>query len=529
MTGLALPLAVRIESGALAKRVTRHVRSVAFSAVDPGGYEAADIILDRAIDQPFPEVERFGHMTIEDTRSGEIVFDGEMTDPGREASSDGQTWAVKAVGGAGRTNDNESPLGYISRQIDKGLKYGARSATVEVIDESDEPKFRIFVPRGVVAGTTYEAGMLFPLYADLGQGLAQFDFAWDAGVTDANWRLQAITLPSGTVARDHALNTAGGGANARYVVTHFPDGDNRVLIQLARQTSSVTVANDVTSVTVSGFSAKMKRFDATGAVLTSGYNTALTDSQVVADLVGRRHAAEYAAEIAAAAETFTQLEWLDGATSSRVLAELAEQSGRTWAVWERGTDGRWRMVYDDKPTAVRYECDTFGGFTSPGSVADLWDRVRVRYRNSGGRLRSFRVDNTVPMLGDRHRTKLLDLGDDMGTVTDGTLAAQAFLAEHSTPPNAGTLTVVEPVFDRVRNAYVEPWLLRPGELYLTRDVESRGDVLNPDGRDGVTIFRGRRVAVGEDGFATVDLDASPTRMSERIARLQRELAERRRR
>jgi hypothetical protein len=86
------------------------------------------------------------------------------------------------------------------------------------------------------------------------------------------------------------------------------------------------------------------------------------------------------------------------------------------------------------------------------------------------------------------------------------------LAEHATPPNAGTLTIARPIYDHERGRMVDPWEIRPGNLIRVRGIQPNPNSLNVTDRDGVTVFQ----IVGTDydtssASATLELDSySPT-------------------
>lgn len=537
MTGLNVPLAVRLAYPGTrrSERITRLCRGLSFSAVDLGGYEVCEVTLDRRVDRPLPLIERPGTLlVVEDTRTGEIAFEGDLTDPGREVGSGGSQWRLKATGAASRLGDDESPVGLITRSIDRFTRSGQPAGRVEIVDAGSGPELRVFVPRGVVAGTTWFTDVTLPLHRDDGQRLARIDGVLAAGVTDANWRLQLFTMPSVTLVREFSFNTTPQGASPRLVGTHFPATDTYVILRVRRVTSSITVADDTTWGSIRGFYAEFQRTNAAGVVLgAASYLGAPSDPGIIEHLIGVRSggALRLASPSLATRQTWGHLDYPDGATGDRIASEVAAAARRQWAVWGRDDDGLWEVFYRDLPTEIRYVCRVDAGLSSPGSLLDAWSAARVRYRDEGGALRSTLVTaNPAPAaLAGRSRTKLLDVGDEkVGAAA--TLAGQAFLAEHTTPPNGGTLTIAGLVWDRLASRWVPPWLLRPGELYLARDIQARADVLNAEGLDGVTVFRGRRVAFDAGRVAAqVDLDAAPTRLSEQIAETQKALANRPRR
>src|SRR5205085_7027166 len=85
--------------------------------------------------------------------------------------------------------------------------------------------------------------------------------------------------------------------------------------------------------------------------------------------------------------------------------------------------------------------------------------------------------------------KLIDLGDEPGSAANAQQVGDQFLAQHATPPNAGTLTVARRIRDLDTGRMVEPYEIRPGELVRVRGTRPYPDSLNASARDGVTVFR----------------------------------------
>lgn len=188
-----------------------------------------------------------------------------------------------------------------------------------------------------------------------------------------------------------------------------------------------------------------------------------------------------------------------------------------------GLLARHRFEWRSWPTTVRYEADVSDGFDSPGSGQGLWNRARVRYRDVRGRGITVLRTQTVQELTDAglDREAFLDIGNDR-TTSDANQAGDVFLAEHRTPPNAGTLTIARPVVDLVAGGMAQPYEIRPGSLIRVRGVLPRVDNLNATDRDGLTVFRIVGVTYrASDATAQLELDSYPLTVAQALAALKR--------
>jgi hypothetical protein len=183
------------------------------------------------------------------------------------------------------------------------------------------------------------------------------------------------------------------------------------------------------------------------------------------------------------------------------------------------------------PTSVvRYEVD-LTDIDAPAAAADLFDGVRVRYRDTDGTVQLPKFTQTVPELvrAGFSRTGFLDLGDEPGSAANAAQAAAGFLAEHKFPPNAGRLTVDRPIADLQLGRYVDPWEVRPGHLIAVRGILPRVDALNATTRDPVTTYRVRSVQFDSaSATAQLELDSYSRTTMRAIADLQRQALTRRR-
>ena len=515
---LPVPLVVRLRTSLADRVVTRDLRSLRFRSVAPGGYASCSIALDRPLTLQPQEIGYFGQLTVYDARSGAVVWDGRVEDPGRGASPDGLVWDVNAIGGRAHASDVTLPVTYAETDLSRLEPVDSTYATDGQVRTGEDQTVFIGEPSMILAfpnGTPVTSNSFLPRgYLQLarnGQKLARVDFKWDSGRTDANLRLEthardyATWTTTFTKIRDDACTTTGGGLSPKLVGTDWTAGKDSFDIRLHWTDGSATVADDVTWAAVAGLVVQGTRYDKTGTELLTAASYAsntILASDIVADVLGRM-LPKYDgtnASIATTSYGIDKLGYPDGATAEKILSDLMVlEPGYFWAVWESNSAGLYRFVWRAWPTTVRYVASTVDGLDSPGSAADLYNAVRVRYRDSGGQVKTIRRTSSVPVLTTAGLTRegYIDLGDEVGSLANAQQAGDKFLMEHGYAPNAGRLTVARPIQDLYTGRMVQPWEIVPGNLIRVSGILPRVDALNATARDGVTVFR----------LAAVDYDA----------------------
>lgn len=523
MTGLQVPLTVRIGS----KHITREVAGLSFREEAVGGITDITLRLARPLSKFDPDLAAFATVTIYDKRSAEAIAQGRLTDTGRSAGGDGQTWDVTAFGPAVSVNDIEFPYIPIDTRLDTFVKSNSTTRNVQVdIDErnmdGDTPALRIQAPEGQqvlhTAGGVSGVGLTSPWTGDMisralrnaGMKLGRFACSWDAGLTDGNYSMRLVTRAGGggaTNADSTTANTAGGTMSG-VVVTDFPNGDDSPSVRVSRTTTSIPGAEthwfhfyDIT--------VRALLLDATGAEITTGYsaNYALAH-EVVNDLLGRvltQFDGANATVDPSGTYQIDQLAYPDGVTAGKVLEDLmALEGGYRWTT---GPDGA--FSWEPWPTTVRYEATLEDGGSFPTTAQELYNQVTVRWRNAAGATKTASVTSTNTLLDNAGilRSKIIDAADEIGSSAAATQLGTNFLAEHTYPPNAGSLTVNRPIRDLETGRMVLPHEIRAGELIRVRGVEGYPDALNASTNDGQTVFRIWSKAYNSDSdSATLELD-----------------------
>lgn len=537
---LPIPLTVRLSTAKGDRHVTTEARDLSIRWTDPGGYASCRISLDRPLILQPDEIAYYGIVTVYDGRTGLVVWEGRLEDPGRSAGGDGQVWDLVAVGGQAHTRDRTLPLIYVDTtisdtyQVEKvkpGFEAGLGADPGSTTTDRQAMVFRL--PEGITVTLGDLAAMRYARVWEAGMKLARISYSWDAGGTNLSWVIQSIartdgSFASGDTAASVTMNSAGG-TSAAVVVTNFTNGRNTVDFRFHQTAGgAVKTTNDSHWASVFNLIVRTMLYDKTGAEITTGYtgNTVLA-SEIVADLLGRVLTAYdgAGATVETTTHTIDQLAYADGVDAARVLEDmLAVEAGFTWRVWERSpTTGKYRFEWVAGPSTVRYEADVLDDYDAPGSADGLFNRVMVRYVDSRGRRRSTIRTTTVTALDDAGliRQGYLDLGDEAGTLTNAQRAGDQWLADRRYPPNGGRLRIARPILDLQAGRLVQPWEIRPG-LIRVRGVLPRPDALNATARDGVTVMR---IVAAEyrasDAAAVLELDSYAPSTARALANLKR--------
>lgn len=532
---LPVPLSVTLETSRRAMRITRQVRDLQFRTVVPGGYADCTISLHRPLTYLPDEIAYYGRLYVHDARNGKVVWEGRVEDPGRSAGGDGTVWKLVAIGPSAHVEDHRQ----VYVMIDQSLPNWERSTTwsepgsrttVTDVDDGDTPALLLEAPEGTTVPTGWTADMIYRHIKTAGQTVARLACEVDNGNT-ASWENRLVTrLSSGTIVDSAAWSTSPAALAASIGSgTPIPAGDNVAHVRITRTGGTITATAaswaEFTDVVILAV-----RMDASGNDITSGYSaaTSVLASDVVTDVLGRM-LPQFDGPNAVVATTgygIEQFAFIDSATPGEILDALMEfEPGYFWAAWESGSTGLYRFEWKAWPGSVCYEVDVTDGIEAPGSAVDLYNRVKVRYRDGRGAIRVIERTQVVPELAAAgiNRTGWVDLGDEVGgRQAQAERAGDQFLLDHRTPLNQGSLRISRPILDRTAGLKVQPWEILPGTIIRVRGIQPDVDTLNRSDRNGVSIFK--VISVEYDAgsaTATLELDSWAPSLARQIARLTR--------
>lgn len=531
VTLLGVPLAVRLKTANNDTFVSADVHDLSFRSTIPGGFASCEISLDRSLSLDPAEIALYGTLYVYDGRSGAVIWQGRLEDPGRATGPQGEVWRVTAVGPAARARDRTVPLIYVDRSLERWFRYMVTGLTHPDAEDRIQPDqggaaataLHLMHPRGAVVPDNSTVGREYRAIREAGQKLARIDYNTDAGQIQASWFEQLILQPSATTARSQTQTTAGNASASRVVVTNWTNGDDLCQVRLSINPGG-TVADDLGWSSFMNLYVLAMRFNADATEKTTGYTTStVLASEIVADLLGRLLVDYDGTNATVTATTYAidQLAYPDGITPEKVLEDLMRfESGFYWAAWETTVMDKARFEWVAWPSTVRYEATAKDGIDSPGSAVDLYNAVSVRWRDTDGAIKRTRRTQTVQALTDAGLTReaFIDLGDELSSSTNAIQAGDKFLIDHATAPNAGTLRVSTPIVDTLTGRNVQPWEIRPGHLIRVRDIKPRVDALNVTDRDAVTTFRIVGVSYNaRNNQATLNLDSQPKSIQQFIA------------
>jgi hypothetical protein len=480
--------------------ITADCRSLQFGSTIPGGFASFTTALSRPLDMQPDEIEYYGKVIVYDTRNGTVVFEGRLEDPGRSAGSDGEIWNVTAVGPSAFTKDRTEPIIYVDTSLDRWERSylstaNAETDTSEVFDGF--PALQVRATEGVTVTTAWQGDFMYHAIQRAGQKVARIRCDHIEESVQANCFVSIYARLDGGATLfnlDQAWSTATTSLGASTSTALWDLTTNIVSLRAHRTTATITATATFGAQMYSIVIRAMLK-DVDGSDITTGYSAnTVTPTEVVKDLLGRwlPKFDGPGATISASSFTIDQFAYPDGVSADEVLSDLLIlDPAYYWAAWESNTSGLHRFEFKPWPTTVRYEATVVDGFDSPGSGADLYNSVTVRWKDSLGFPHVTIRTQTVQELTDAGITKqaFIDLGDEMGSSDQATYVGDNFLAEHQHPPNAGTLTVASAILDNDTGRMVDPWEIVPGYLIRVTGVLPRIDALNPSDRDGVTVFR----------------------------------------
>lgn len=534
---LAVPLAVRLTNDVSDVLLVSEVKDLQFRSVANGGFASCTITLDRPLNVVAPEIEQYGRIYIYDTSTGDTVWEGRLEDPGRSSTGDGNYWQITGVGPSAHSRDEEFVYVPIGTNLQDWEKFGGStsSGTISTFtDNSDDDGIKVQFSGGISVGTpAYVAARLLTVL-NAGTSLASISTTGVGGGT-GQWTEDVYAYgPAGAQLIDSELLDPGDIPFRGEVGTDFDAGQTTPHLRMSR-TGASAAPDDNAFTFYKDIIIRTVLVDEEGNPVSSYSDDFVTTTQLVQDLIGA-HTTEYDGLDAFIEDVFdeiTQFWYPDGTTVYAALNDLIALNGAFfWAAWETiPRSGKWRIEFRVWPTTVRYEAGIADGFTSPGSATDLYNEVAVHWTDSRGRdrttVRTLAVD-ALTRAGLTRSTRI-DLGQETGSQTAANDAGDAFLLEHNVPSQSGRLIVARAILDYDKGMQVNPWMVRPCGLVRVRDVAPERNALNPEGRDGNTVFRIVATSYrSSDNSTELELDTDALSTSRAIANLKTQPAGRRR-
>lgn len=525
-------LGVTITTADTCEILTGRTGDINTKSVSPGGYASVEIEIPRRLDEP---VYKGATIRVYDTVTGETAGEGRIIEQGR---GNGGTWTLSALGtGLAALGDRDEPyavidtnLDPIAREVQIGATYALKggSKRSKRKGKKGKPVKPYKVKTGVVAskvevaaapnGTDIE-GLLFTIpagttntasaaisaefrnFARCGQRLGSYYFRFWCGVANG-WTVRADAQTVGGDSNTWSQSWATS-APAGVWRTHTTDFDvTRNAFQLRVVTGAASTAGANVWAHAWSIWLRSQLLDKNGNVR-PGADHATTDvyaHDVFCDIVKRRTNLAIGS-VATGTTAFHQLTWYDGATPREILDEICEGDPTlTYHAWENG-----EISLDPVIGELRYQFNATHGFDSPAPTTEVYGGVIVTGVTADG------YPDRYELIRDpAGRTTTFEMADTF-VAADAQAAAELFLDNHAAPPNAGTLTVAEPVMDLQTGRLVEPFMIRAGSICSMNGVQGAASPLSDavPVLDGSTVFRIVSVAYStSSGTATLELDTN---------------------
>lgn len=530
---LNVPLAVAIGG----KHVTAKAEGLSFRKEAVGGVANISFALSSPLSSL--AVTALDDVVISDGRSAKVIAEGRVTDQGRTAGPDGQRWGVTALGPAATAADFNAPLVVIDQSIGDGWRRVKRannaggdvgSSTKPNTDNTDAIVMQFSQGKAIDTGDAL--AWRYERIWDADQRLGRISYDWDAGQTNSDFKARILGVldqtPDGSAAKSSNWNTAGGSHAAVYS-TDFTTGRNQLDLEAYYSGAGVTPANDKYWGSFSNVIVRSILSEVDGS--DQSCNTDYVEADwVVRHLLGAGWLPQFDAANASidtsGVQQIDQMVYPDSISAREVLDDLmALEPAQFWTSGPSGITGSgYQFSWTLWPTTVRYEATMEDGGNFPTTTTELYNKVLVRWYDRRGRSRSTTRTGTCPILDAAGITRqaVVDVSNELGSLSNAQRIGDNFLAAHKYPPNGGVLNVARPIRDLYTGRMVDPFEIEPAELIRVRGVESYPDALNASSNDGQTVFRIWAMQYADStNTSNLELDTYPRDTAQALARLQR--------
>lgn len=531
---LNVPLAVSVGG----KHLTRKIEGLSFRKEAVGGVSN----ITAALSAPLSSlaISAYDKVLVSDARTAKVIAEGRVSDLGRTANlTEGQKYSMAALGPAAHASDYNAPLMVIDQSMDDGWRRVKRAqsaggdvgqSTKPTTDTTDAIVAQF--SQGKTVDTGDQLAMRYERIRDADQRLGSVAYDWDAGRTDADFKARILGVldntPDGSAAASSNWNTAGGSHRIVYT-TDFTIGRNQFDLEAYYSGAGTSPTTDRYWASFANIVIRSLLYDQAGGNQGNASDYVEAD-WVVEHLLGGGWLPQYDGAGASidrtAAQQIDQMAYPDGISAREVLEDLmALEPAHFWTTGPADITGNgypfWWKLW---PTTVRYEATLEDGGDFPTTSTELYNEVLVRWVDRRGRSRSTIRTGTCPTLDAAGITRkaVIDVSNELGSISNAQRIGDNFLASHKYPPNAGILNVARPIRDLYTGRMVDPFEIEPAELIRVRGVESYPDALNASSSDGQTVFRIWAMQYTADvNTSTLELDTYPRTTAQALARLQR--------
>ena len=510
---------------------------VKFSKADPGGLKAASFVVSKRLGYRTDIIQPYSRIYIYNQRTGDTVFEGDVSHPGRSIDDSGELLEVEVEGGSERLKDWSGQRIFIDRDMQAWMltstaTRGTQADAGEDLGGSGSDALTLSFPNSMHVETNSRAEVGYFRLREAGQELGAFNYAWDGGHTSGSpgWLVRGIVSPPSNLVRTQVLDVGGSGGSIAIVGLAFVTGTNVAYMQLIwTGNHGSTASTDITWASLVRVIIQCRFRLKDGSFLGSGsYDDYTTAVKVANDLLGTVLASTFDGANAQI-DTGTgfqirQLAYPNGVTPAQVLDDLMTfEPGCTYIVGPSlpGVD-KYTFKWMSRSSTVRYEFATWAdGYSAGAQSVDQYNEAVTRWKSPSGLAKSTVTTQSIPEMTAMGRTRryFQDLGDSTSDLDNATQANAAVLADHRYPQNGGQVTVSRRVVDLFTGRRVEPFEIEPGYLCRIVGVSPSVDALNSTARNGSTVCRIISTDYDASGHSvTIALDSEPWSMFRAIAR-----------
>lgn len=586
---LRVPLNVSLITFAAARNITREVSSIKFRSSVPGGFADCTVDLNRPFADYSDELVQYALLRVTDTRSGAVLWEGRLEDPGRTASESGQVWQLTAYGPQAHAKDHVAPYVAIDSSATNFTRAPHNKKWCDVGTDtyvnpdaltpgSTAPAAFTFSGVKMTATTgvalqvnsafDYIGCALYTVLADGGQQLGTINGVFGNGNLQGLFTRHYLRLelfddtaaPLGVTATDFTSpfwDPAHTGAEGQFTWRYgqeFSSAFTGGKFGLAwfRNSNAAETTGPEHWVIVGGPLAIRPRMKDRNGNYRDVTDTAtwrydfVVSHEIFEDLLASRlplwDPDSTVIDSGFFQTPLNQFAYADPTSVEQLLADLVELEGGKyfWAAWESrpGTVGgvrvwRARAEWSLWPSQVKYVLTMDDGCDLPTSTVELFDSVSVRWRDPSTdavRTTIVELDNEQLSKVGLHRRGTIDAGDNVVGDLAGAIAyGNAWLQDHAYPRGSGTVNVTRPVMDRDTGRLTWPWEIRPGCLVQIAGADPSAYSQNNGARNGRNVFRVVGVEFdSQDGSARLELDSPAFSIDQQTADANRNKITRRR-
>lgn len=523
-----VPLAVRCRNNRFDGNITGYIHgTVNFNKVDPGGYKAANFVVSRKLGYRSDIIQPYSRIYFYDRRTGNTIWEGDVTHPGHSVSDDGALLEVQVDGSVERLNDWSGARIYVDRDMQAWAKTSTSvvATNIEVGDDrggSGLDALTLAFPTDLHVDTNFRCEGIYTRILESGQTVGRFDYTTDDGHTSGSpgWLVRMLYTPPSTVARSEILNVAGhtsspqniAGTNANVLVCQ--------LIWTSGASSTGTSGNDIVWTSLRGLVVVARLFKKDGTNETTGLTNAVTAARVWGDMLGDMLAPIFdgvnaTVDVGTNTDIF-QLVYPDGTNCTQIANDLLTyEPGMTYlAGASNPVDNKYSLQFVSRATTIRYEALEWMDIHQGGAQeVEQYNEVATRWKTPVGNIRMTVATQSIPEMSAVGRTRRFfqDLGQIMGDASNVTTANATVLQDHRYPANTGSVVINRPIVDLFTGRYVQPYEIEPSYLIRLVGVAPSPDVLNWTGSsNGAAICKIVQTSYNaQEGAATLDLDSLP--------------------